>query len=104
MHREFPNVTLMPIRYSNGFKRSLTQASGQSSHTESMPMSHESSPPLYPLTDFFRNPDRGFFRLSDDGRWLSFMEPVSFDDAPARMNIFVQALEGSEPKIGRAHV
>src|SRR5690606_8738277 len=44
---------------------------------------------------------RGFFRLSDDGRWLSFMEPVSFDDGPARMNIFVQVLEGSKP-VGEA--
>lgn len=59
-------------------------------------MSAERLPPLYPLTDFFRNPDRGFFRLSDDGQWLAFMEPVSFDDGPARMNIFVQALEGSQ--------
>ena len=58
-------------------------------------MSRTSPPPLYPLTDFFRNPDQGFFRLSDDGRWLAFMEPVSFDNAPARMNIFVQELEGS---------
>ena len=57
-------------------------------------MSGERFPPVYPLTDFFRNPDRGFFRLSDDGRWLAFMEPVSFDDGPARMNLFVQALEG----------
>lgn len=64
-------------------------------------MSRESLPPVYPLTDFFRNPDRGFFRLSDDGRWLAFMEPVSFDDGPARMNIFVQELDGSTP-IGEA--
>ncbi len=58
-------------------------------------------PPVYPLTDFFRNPEQGFFRLSDDGRLLSFMKPVSFDGGPARMNIFVQALEGSEP-VGEA--
>ncbi len=61
-------------------------------------MSSNRLPPVYyPLTDFFRNPDRGFFRLSDDGNWLSYMEPVSFDDSPARMNIFVQALDGSDP-------
>jgi len=64
-------------------------------------MSRASIPPVYPLTDFFRNPDRGFFRLSDDGCWLAFMEPVSFDDLPARMNLFVQALEGSTP-VGEA--
>lgn len=60
-------------------------------------MSAERLPPVFPLTDFFRNPDRGFFRLSDDGRWLAFMQPVPFDGGPGRMNIFVQALEGSEP-------
>lgn len=64
-------------------------------------MSGERIPPVYPLTDFFRNPDRGFFRLSDDGCWLAFMEPVSFDEGPARMNIFVQALEGGTP-VGEA--
>jgi len=51
----------------------------------------------YAVQDFFRNPQRAFFRLSDDGARLAFMEPVSIDDAPARMNIFVQTLEGSEP-------
>lgn len=54
-------------------------------------------PPRYPITDFFRNPDRGFYRLSDDGTLLAFMEPVSIDGKPARMNIFVQPLEGSQP-------
>lgn len=54
-------------------------------------------PKHYPVRDFFRNPDRGFFRLSDDGATLGFMEPVSIDGAPARMNIFVQTLEGSTP-------
>ena len=61
-------------------------------------MSGNRLPPVYPLKDFFRNPEQGFFRLSDDGNWLAFMKPVSFDDAPARMNIFVQALEGSRPQ------
>jgi Tol biopolymer transport system component len=51
----------------------------------------------YAVQDFFRNPQRAFFRLSDDGARLAFMEPVSIDGAPARMNIFVQALQGSEP-------
>ena len=58
-------------------------------------MSGNRLPPVYPLKDFFRNPDQGFFRLSDDGNWLAFMKPVSLDGGPARMNIFVQALEGS---------
>src|SRR5690606_28618602 len=47
--------------------------------------------------EFFRNPDRGFYRLSDDGAMLAFMEPVSIGGKPARMNIFVQTLQGSQP-------
>lgn len=64
-------------------------------------MSDERIPPIYPIPTFFRNPERGFFRLAEDGSCLAFMQPVSFDDGPPRMNIFVQALEGSEP-VGEA--
>jgi len=54
-------------------------------------------PRAYPLKDFFRNPDRGFFRLADDGKTLGFMQPTSVDGSPARMNIYVQPLQGSTP-------
>ncbi|AHC46603.1 S9 family peptidase [Achromobacter xylosoxidans] len=54
-------------------------------------------PRAYPLKDFFRNPERGFFRLADDGKTLGFMQPTSVDGKPPRMNIYVQPLEGSKP-------
>jgi dipeptidyl aminopeptidase/acylaminoacyl peptidase len=54
-------------------------------------------PKKYAVQDLFRNPDRGFFRLADDGATLGFMEPASIQGQPARMNIFVQALNGSAP-------
>ncbi|OZI25489.1 S9 family peptidase [Bordetella genomosp. 7] len=54
-------------------------------------------PRQYPLKDFFRNPDRGYFRLADDGRMLGFMQPVAVDGHPARMNIFVQPLQDGRP-------
>ncbi|MBV7485845.1 S9 family peptidase [Bordetella sp. BOR01] len=54
-------------------------------------------PRHYPLKDFFRNPDRGFFRLADDGKTLGFMQPVALDEQPARMNIYVQALQDGRP-------
>jgi dipeptidyl aminopeptidase/acylaminoacyl peptidase len=38
-----------------------------------------------PMRDFFRNPERAYFRISGDGRTLSFMQPWE-----RRMNIFVQ--------------
>ncbi|NYT57791.1 S9 family peptidase [Alcaligenaceae bacterium] len=55
------------------------------------------TPKKYAVQDFFRNPERGFFRLSDDGAMLGFMEPVSINGQPPRMNICVQALDGSHP-------
>jgi dipeptidyl aminopeptidase/acylaminoacyl peptidase len=55
-------------------------------------------PPQYPMRDFFRNIDRGYFRLSSDGKQLGFMQPAVGDDGKTRrMNIFVQALDGSRP-------
>ncbi len=54
-------------------------------------------PKKYPIEDFFRNPARGYFRLSDDGAMLGFMEPVSIDGGSPRMNVLVQSLQGSEP-------
>lgn len=56
------------------------------------------APPQYPMRDFFRNIDRGYFRLSSDGRMLGFMQPALGDDGKSRrMNIFVQSLDGSRP-------
>jgi len=46
-----------------------------------------------PMRDFFRNPDRAYFRISGDGRTLSFMQPWE-----RRMNIYVQAIgSNAEP-------
>lgn len=62
-----------------------------------VPGAPAAEPRQYPLKDFFRNPDQGFFRLSDDGSMLAFMRPVSVDGHPPRMNIFVQDLAGATP-------
>ena len=53
------------------------------------------TPKAYPIRDFFSNPEKGYFRLSDDGRTLGFMQPVSVKGAALRMNVFVQPLKGS---------
>ena len=55
------------------------------------------APKPYPIRDFFSNPDKGYFRLSENGRMLGFMQPVSVDGAARRMNVFVQPLKGSDP-------
>lgn len=59
-----------------------------------MTTSVASPAPQYPLQDFFRNPSQAHFRLADDARTLAFMQPVSVDGQPPRMNVFVQALDG----------
>lgn len=48
---------------------------------------------LIPVRDFFRNPERGYFRISPDGRTLAFMQPYE-----RRMNIYVQPVAGGEPR------
>ncbi len=45
-----------------------------------------------PVRDFFRNPERGLFRISPDGKTLAFMQPFE-----RRMNIYVQPLAEGEP-------
>jgi dipeptidyl aminopeptidase/acylaminoacyl peptidase len=46
-----------------------------------------------PMRDFFRHPDRAYYRISGDGRTLSFMQPWE-----RRMNIYVQRVgSGAEP-------
>ncbi len=58
----------------------------------------EPVPPQIPLRDFFRNIDRGYYRVSGDGRMLGFMQPaLGSDGKTRRLNIFVQALDGSRP-------
>ncbi|MBK9291816.1 MAG: S9 family peptidase [Bacteroidetes bacterium] len=44
-------------------------------------------PPLIPLEDFFRNPERTSFNISPDGKYISFLAPYE-----SRMNIHVQAV------------
>ncbi|HOB01743.1 prolyl oligopeptidase family serine peptidase [Casimicrobium huifangae] len=49
----------------------------------------------YPLRDFFKNPEQGYFRLSPDGKMLGFMQPYE-----SRMNIFVQPIDKAGSKEG----
>ena len=57
----------------------------------------QATPRQYPIRDFFSNPEQGYFRLSEDGRLLGFMQPVAIQGAQRRMNVFVQKLNGSTP-------
>jgi dipeptidyl aminopeptidase/acylaminoacyl peptidase len=42
-----------------------------------------------PLADFFRNPEKTAFRISPDGKFISFLQPYN-----NRMNVFVQSADG----------
>jgi dipeptidyl aminopeptidase/acylaminoacyl peptidase len=52
-------------------------------------------PPTVPLRDFFRNPDRAYFRISADGKYIAFMQPHGTE---RRRNIFVQELGPDGPR------
>jgi len=60
----------------------------------------QAAPPELPLRDFFRNPERAYFRISEGGQWLSFMQPAPGDPASGsptpRRNVFVQRLQGGQ--------
>jgi len=62
-----------------------------------LPAQAQATPKLYPIRDFFSNPEKGYFRLSEDGHVLGFMQPVSIAGGARRMNVFVQSLKGSSP-------
>jgi dipeptidyl aminopeptidase/acylaminoacyl peptidase len=49
--------------------------------------------PVYPLRDFFRNPERSGFDLSQDGRYLSWLQPYR-----RRLNVFVRPLRGGRAR------
>jgi dipeptidyl aminopeptidase/acylaminoacyl peptidase len=70
-------------------------------HAQATAASRAGIPKAYPVRDFFSNPEKAYFRLSADGKTLGFMQPVSVDGAPRRLNVFVQALQGSRP-VGEA--
>jgi dipeptidyl aminopeptidase/acylaminoacyl peptidase len=56
------------------------------------------APRQFPVRDFFANPERAYFRLSDDGKTLGFMQPVAeAAGQQRRLNVFVQPLDGSKP-------
>src|SRR3982750_3458870 len=65
--------------------------------TSTPPMQAVAVPPKFPIRDFFENPERAYFRLSEDGRTLGFMQPVAEGASQRRLNIFVQPLDGSRP-------
>lgn len=80
---------------------SLLLSVGAHAVVPASPAALAAQPRQYDIRDFFQNPKRSGFRLSDQGRMIGFMEPAQINGQPARQNIFVQELSGSEP-VGQA--
>ena len=59
----------------------------------SAPAVSASNDPI-PMRDFFRHPERAYYRISGNGKTLSFMQPWE-----RRMNIFVQPLGSSDEPV-----
>lgn len=46
-----------------------------------------------PLRDFFRNPEKAMFALSDDGKWLTYLAPYK-----NRLNLFIRPADAAGEK------
>lgn len=64
--------------------------------TFSLAAQQDTPAPHYELRDFFKNPQRSAYSLSDDGSMLGFLQPVQVEQS-TRLNVFVQALEQGKP-------
>jgi len=53
----------------------------------------------YDVRDFFRKPERSFFRLSPDGKSLGFMQPYERRD---NLHVVLLPLDGKEPDFNKA--
>ncbi|MBL8345310.1 MAG: S9 family peptidase [Rubrivivax sp.] len=103
--RRFSDLTLSVALVASAFGVSLllplpakaqAAAAAQAPAPTSAPTrGNQAIPKAYPIRDFFANPERAYFRLSADGKTLGFMQPVSVEGAPRRLNVFVQPLRGS---------
>ena len=60
----------------------------------------QTPPPPIPLRDFFRNIDRGYYRLSADGKTLGFMQPAIGDDGKSQAHEHLRAGAGRQPPGG----
>jgi dipeptidyl aminopeptidase/acylaminoacyl peptidase len=56
-------------------------------------LSENRTPPLIPLRDFFRNPERTAYQISPSGESIAFLRPYE-----NRLNIWVQSVEGGEAR------
>lgn len=54
----------------------------------------EAVPPLIPMKDFFRNPEKVAYALSPNGEYLAFLQPWE-----KRLNVFVEKIGSGQPAV-----
>ena len=75
----------------------LVTAAPMSTAAVQTPTSAASPPKTYDVRDFFRKPERSFFRLAPDGKHLAYLAKSN-----GRQNVFVQTLDASGAPTGTA--
>lgn len=75
----------------------LITAASMSPAGAQTPTAATSAPKTYDVRDFFRKPERSFFRLAPDGKHLAYMAKGN-----GRQNVFVQSLDASGAPTGTA--
>ncbi len=75
----------------------LVTAASMSTADAQTPTSAMSPPKTYDVRDFFRKPERSFFRLAPDGKHLAYLARSN-----GRQNVFVQDLDASGAPTGTA--
>ena len=75
----------------------LLTATSMSPATAQTPTATSGPPKTYDVRDFFRKPERSFFRLAPDGRHLAYLAKGN-----GRQNVFVQDLDASGAPVGQA--
>src|SRR5690606_672941 len=82
-----PKRSLFPLSIIAGL--TMLTACGDSAEKETA--SSAMTPPAeLPMKDFFKNPEKASFRISPNGKYISYRAPWN-----SRMNIFVQSIGDS---------
>jgi dipeptidyl aminopeptidase/acylaminoacyl peptidase len=58
------------------------------------PKANDSLPPIIPMKDFFKNPEKVAYSLSPNGEYLAFLQPWE-----KRLNIFVEKIGSGQPAV-----
>ena len=58
------------------------------------PKTNDTVPPLIPMKDFFRNPEKVAYAISPNGEYMAFLQPWE-----KRLNVFVEKIGSGQPAV-----